>query len=117
MVTSRRVTNNSTELKPSQPRRKAAKGTVVVQVCKERLRLCWSFLGTRYYLSIGLPNSKVNRLVAEQKARQIELDIASGHFDPTLKKYKPHVALRRSQYSVSSFFEQFWKEKQKTVSI
>jgi len=36
-----------------------------------------------------LPDSKVNRTVAEQKARQIELDIASGNFDESLRKYKP----------------------------
>jgi len=132
MEEGRGVADASTGIKPSQPRRKAAKGTVVVQVFKERLRLCWSYLGTRYFLSIGLPNSKVNRVVAEYKARQIELaqgscrsylrqtlelDIASGYFDATLKKYKPEATLKRSQFSISSFFELFWKEKQKTVSI
>ncbi len=117
MEEGRGVADDSTGIKPSQPRRKAAKGTVVVQVFKERLRLCWSYLGTRYFLSVGLPNSKVNRLVAERRARQIELDIASGYFDPTLKKYKPEATLKRSQFSISSFFELFWKEKQKTVSI
>ena len=45
----------------SQSRKKAAKGTVVIQVFKERHRLCWSYLGKRYYLYIGLPDSKLNR--------------------------------------------------------
>lgn len=91
MAKDRGSAGDSTEIKldsQSKSRKKAAKGTVVVQVFKERLRLCWSYLGKRYFLSIGLPNSKVNRIVAEQKARQIELDIVSGYFDPTLKKYK-----------------------------
>ncbi len=74
MAKDRGSAGNSTEIKldsQSKSRKKAAKGTVVVQVFKERLRLCWSYLGKRYFLSIGLPNSKVNRIVAEQKARQI----------------------------------------------
>ena len=50
----------------SQSRKKAAKGTVVIQVFKERLRLCWSYLGKRYFLYIGLPDSKLNRANAAE---------------------------------------------------
>lgn len=81
----------SQSVSQSQIRKKASKGTVVVQVFKERLRLCWSYLGKRYYLYIGLPDSKLNRTIAEQKAHQIEGDIVTGNFDPTLKKYKSAV--------------------------
>lgn len=88
-------------------RKKAAKGTVVVQVFKERLRLVWSYVGERYYLYIGLPDSKVNRTVAEQKARQIELDMASNNFDPSLKKYKPQSAARKKQISAVVLFQQY----------
>ena len=56
----------------SQPRKKAHKGTVVVQVFKDRLRLCWLYLGKRFFLYIGLPDSKVNRGVTEEKARKRE---------------------------------------------
>lgn len=42
--------NDINSVSQFQPRKKAAKGTVVVQVFKERLRLCWSYLGKRYYL-------------------------------------------------------------------
>lgn len=35
----------------------------------------------------------MNRIAAEQKARQIELDILSGNFDATLEKYKPESVL------------------------
>lgn len=42
--------NEINSVSQSQPRKKAAKGTVVVQEFKERLRLCWSYLGKRYYL-------------------------------------------------------------------
>lgn len=65
----------------SQSRKKAPKGTVVVQVFRERLRLCWSYLGKRYFLYIRLPDSRVNRMVAESKARVIEGDLATGNFD------------------------------------
>ena len=40
------------------------------------------------YLSLGLTDNPQNRKAAEIKARQIELDILSSHFDPTLKKYQ-----------------------------
>ena len=67
---------------------RSAKGTVSVEVFQERLRLRWRQSGKRYTLSIGLPDSKVNRTVAQQKASQIQLDLISGNYDTTLKKYK-----------------------------
>jgi integrase len=97
----------------SQSRKKASKGTVVVQVFKDRLRLCWSHLGKRYFLYIGLPDSNVNRVVAEQKARQIEGDIATGNFDPTLKKYKSDSQLQRQRKSIVDIFHQFTEERAK----
>lgn len=100
----------------SQSRKKAAKGTVVIQVFKDRLRLCWSYLGKRYYLYIGLPDSKLNRAnAAEPLARKIEGDIATGNFDPTLKKYKSAVS-KRSLVSAVALFEQFTQSKQKYVA-
>ena len=33
-----------------------------------------SWQGQRYYLSLGVPDTAINRKAAEQKARQIELD-------------------------------------------
>ncbi|MBE9016541.1 DUF3596 domain-containing protein, partial [Chroococcidiopsidales cyanobacterium LEGE 13417] len=104
----------SQSVSQSQIRKKASKGTVVVQVFKERLRLCWSYLGKRYYLYIGLPDSKLNRTIAEQKAHQIEGDIVTGNFDPTLKKYKS-VVPKPSLVSAVALFEQFTQSKQKYV--
>ncbi|MGL4617664.1 MAG: tyrosine-type recombinase/integrase [Chroococcidiopsis sp.] len=97
----------------SQSRKKALKGTVVVQVFKDRLRLCWSYGSKRYFLYIGLPDSKVNRGVAERKARQIEGDIATGNFDSTLKKYKSDSQLERERKSVVCIFQQFTQERAK----
>ncbi|WP_421655152.1 Arm DNA-binding domain-containing protein [Leptothermofonsia sp. ETS-13] len=67
-------------------RKKAPKGTVSVQVFKGRLRLCWSCRGKWYFLYLKLPDGKTNRIMAEVKVKQIEGDIATGNFDPTLAK-------------------------------
>ncbi|MBD2100104.1 site-specific integrase [Leptolyngbya sp. FACHB-261] len=70
-------------------RKNASKGTVKVEPFQGRLRLRWSCGGKRYSLSLGLIDAQETRKAAEGKARQIELDILSGNFDPTLVKYKP----------------------------
>jgi integrase len=94
--------------------KKASKGTVSVEEFQGRLRLRWRFEGKRYALSIGLPDSKVNRKVAQQKATMIELDMASGNFDQTLKKYKPHIQ-STSQISVVILFGKFMDSKAKEL--
>lgn len=78
------------------------------------LRLRWTYQGKRYALTLGLPDSNLNRTVAPQKAHQIELDIASGHFDPSLKRYKPQYQ-RLSQISAVNLFRLFTEEKAKQV--
>jgi hypothetical protein len=35
---------------------RATQGTVAIQTVKGRLRLCWSYQGKRYSLSLGLPS-------------------------------------------------------------
>lgn len=95
---------------------KAAKGTVSVEVFQGRLRLRWRQGSKRYTLSLGLPDSKVNRTVAQQKASQVQLDIISGNFDPTLKKYKPHIFTQLAQISVVALFENFCEYKSKSLS-
>jgi len=99
---------------------KAPKGTVSVQVFKERLRLCWSYQGKRYFFYVGLPDSKINRIAAEQKALQIQGDMATGNFDPTLVKYKPldkvaKLCERASAIAVTVLFERFIAYKQSQV--
>ncbi len=92
---------------------KAAKGSVVVQPFRGRLRLCWTWQSKRLYLYLGLPDSIANRKVAEIKARQIELDIASNNFDPTLIKYKNDR--QRAELSAVALFERFAEYKRKRV--
>ncbi len=93
---------------------KRSKGTVAVEEFQGRLRLRWRQGGKRYTLTIGLPDSKINRQVAQQKATIIELDMASGNFDPSLKKYKPETQ-SYSRISVMQLFEKFIKYKSKGV--
>ncbi|MBW4553861.1 MAG: site-specific integrase [Aphanocapsa sp. GSE-SYN-MK-11-07L] len=72
---------------------KASKGSVQIKTSNRRLQLVFSHAGKRHYLSLGLPDSKTNRKLAEMKARAIELDIVSGNFDTSLTKYKPQSAM------------------------
>ena len=78
----------STKAKP-----KAYKGSVQLKCSNGRLQLVFSYGGRRHYLSLGFPDTLTNRKLAEMKAREIELDILSGHFDATLARYQPHSAL------------------------
>ncbi len=96
-------------------RKKAGKGSVVTQVFRDRLRLCWSWGGKRHYLYLGLPDSLGNRKVAEMKARQIELDIGSGNFDATLAKYKPSRQKVVQALTVGELFQRFTDAKAKRV--
>lgn len=68
------------------------RGSVTVSSMRGNLRLrlprgLWSDK-KQAYLYLGLADSPQNHKKAEITARQIELDILSGHFDPTLKKYQ-----------------------------
>jgi len=98
---------------------KASKGTVVVEKFKNRLRLRWRVTGERYCLSLGLPDTKESRKLAEVKARQIELDIISGNFDSTLTKYKPQSLLQSKPAAIvnlitcGELFQQFIDYKAK----
>jgi integrase len=71
---------------------KSPRGSVTVSSMRGNLRLrlprsLWSDK-RQVYLFLGLSDTPQNRKAAEIKAKQIELDILSGHFDPTLKKYQ-----------------------------
>jgi integrase len=97
---------------------KASKGTVVVENFKDRLRLRWRVTGRRYCLSLGLPDTKESRKLAEMKARQIELDVISGNFDTTLSKYKPQSLVESKPTSMNlitcgELFQQFMDYKAK----
>jgi len=83
-----------------------------VKIFKDRLRLVWSWQGKRFWLYIGLPDTIANRKAALMKASQIELDMASGNFDPSLTKYKPQ---KQESISVSDLFDQFVEYKRRKI--
>jgi len=71
---------------------KSSRGSVTITSLRGNLRLrlprgLWSDK-KQVYLSLGLVDNPQNRKAAEIKARQIELDILSGYFDTSLKKYQ-----------------------------
>jgi integrase len=103
-------------LHPTQgeiPMPKTPKGAVAIRTVRDRLWLRWHYQ-KRYELAIGLPDTATNRKVAERKAKQIELDIASGHFDETLAKYKARTQ-GSNALSVGDLFNSFIKYKSNYV--
>jgi integrase len=73
---------------------KQTKGRVGVQVKEGRLRLNlpreW-FGGEQKRFALGIDATPSNLILAEQIARQVELDYLEDKFDPTLKRYKPQT--------------------------
>jgi len=99
---------------------KASKGSVVVESFKDRLRLRWRVAGKRYCLSLGLPDTRESRMLAELKARQIELDAISGNFDTTLAKYKPQSLTEKpvndaQLLTCAELFQQFMEYKAQSL--
>lgn len=90
---------------------KAKKGTVAIQSIKERLRLCWSYDGKRYFMSLGLPDSKINRAAAALVANRIEEDIRTQNFDATLLKYRVSSHGAGAGLKATDLFQRFYKFK------
>jgi integrase len=67
--------------------KKASKGSVVVETVQGRLRIRFRYNGKRQAVSLGLPDNSLSRKVAENKAHAMEMDITTGNFDESLKKY------------------------------
>ena len=107
------------ELVDSGRQPKSRKGSVKIENDKGWLRLRFSQAGKRYAFALGIPDGKLNRKMAEAKAQQIELDILSGNFDPTLVKYKPEKQSSQQQVgflTVPGLFQRFMEHKSKEVS-
>lgn len=78
--------------------KKAKSGSVQIKLSNGRLQLVFSFGGRRRYISTGLGDSPFNRMQAQQKALEVERDIAYGQFDPdNLEKYKVGVSLSTAE--------------------
>jgi integrase len=91
------------------------RGTVAIEDFQGMLRLRWSYLGKRHCLTLGVPNSKVNYVVAESRAKVIEGDMVTGNFDPTLRKYKAQRLQVSDSITVEELFDRFIEYKAKRL--
>jgi integrase len=64
------------------------KNDVAIENIDGWIRLRWQYQGKRCSLRLGLPYDSINLAVAQQRVSQIRLDILSGHYDPSLVKYR-----------------------------
>jgi integrase len=96
-------------------RQQARRGTVAVEEFRGMLRLRWSYAGKRYTLATGYPDSKLNRVVATEKAKAIEGDMMTGNFDQTLGKYRPPSGEVCNGVTVVELFSRFRSYKFKTL--
>lgn len=103
---------------------KSHRGTVSVLSQKGVLRLRWRLEGVekRPVLYLGLPDTRSNRKKAELLAKQIEIDLAEGTYDPTMERYRAQVRptdvdaqVRAQGESVVDFFHRFMDYKAKEV--
>jgi integrase len=73
-----------------------------------RLRLNWQYNGKRYTMSCGVPNNPTGKAIAKQKAAQVEQDLLTGNFDPTLVKYRPQtLGKNATEVSAPDLFSKF----------
>jgi integrase len=92
-------------------------GKVALGVKDNRLRLRLPrklYGGKQVCLYLGWVDSPENRVAAEQKAREIELDILAGYFDPTLKKYRPKTY--GDAFDLADLWEKYTKHKAKDLA-
>jgi integrase len=81
------------------------------------LRLRWRHEGKRYCLGLGVQNNLTGQAFANQKKAQIEMDIISGYFDPTLLKYKPRkLGSNPSEITAVALFEKYTVSKDKKLA-
>jgi integrase len=85
---------------------------VTVEDHKGWLRLRWSYLGKRPTLSLGWRDSLPGRVMAQKQASDIEGDIITGNYDPTLKKYK-RKSTPKSDVGIVDLVQRFTDSKTK----
>jgi integrase len=71
---------------PKNPKTPA--GEPKIKINHGRIQIVLTYRGVRKYLSLGLPDSKSNRVYAEAKKSQIASDLINDNFDPSLEKYR-----------------------------
>ncbi|MDX2232283.1 MAG: tyrosine-type recombinase/integrase [Leptolyngbyaceae cyanobacterium bins.349] len=106
---------------------KNSKGSVGVESFQGRLRLRLPrelFNGKQKYLSLGLPDTDINRRIAEAKANLIEADIRLERFDYTLAKYGKQQSqaqltvvetLKGTSMSIAQLWARFFEHKRSSL--
>jgi hypothetical protein len=78
----------------ARSREKSRTGSAQVRSSNNRLQIVFTFEGKRYFISTGLSDTPYSRKQAQDKALEVERDIAYGEFDPdNLDKYKLVILL------------------------
>jgi integrase len=87
---------------------KNPKGSVSIENYRNRIRLRWRHQGKRYALNLSAYN-QLNLLQAKKSALQIEQDIITNNFDPSLVKYsgKEKTALKAIHKTFVELFEEW----------
>jgi integrase len=84
---------------------------VTIENHRGLLRLRWLYLGKRKGIPCSVKADPMGYAVANQKKAQIEFDLATGQYDPTLLKYKPQtMGKNRTEISIPELFERFTKQ-------
>ena len=81
-----------------------------------RLRLRWSANGRRHCLSLGMEDTKSNRLVAQKIILQIEADLESGQFVDAAQYKVKSASLEKLKLTVLGLFDKWLKYKATHVS-
>ncbi|MEO1447832.1 MAG: tyrosine-type recombinase/integrase, partial [Cyanobacteria bacterium J06635_11] len=95
-------------------KRRGRRGGVSVSPRGGILRLRWTQYGKQQQLSLRIPDTPLNRVIATQLATQMELDFLTGKFDETLIRYQvPESQAEKIQPTASTtdLFKQFTEEK------
>ena len=103
---------------------KQSKNSVKVIVRGKMLSLTLPrvYCGKVKTISLGISDNSDNRKFAEFKAKQIETDFVSGHFDTSLAKYRPiqqtifTQTADLSQITFSHIYQKYIDSKKNTVS-
>jgi integrase len=106
----------------ARSKKKSKTGTVQIRSSNNRLQLVFTFEGKRYFVSTGLSDTPFHRKQTQDKALEVERDIAYGEFDPdNLNKYKIGIALTTADSgetapSTSANLPELWKRYSKAMS-
>jgi integrase len=106
----------------ARSKKKSKTGTVQIRSSNNRLQLVFTFEGKRYFVSTGLSDTPFHRKQTQDKALEVERDIAYGEFDPdNLNKYKVGIVLSTADSgeaapSTSANLPELWKRYSKAKS-